>query len=133
MKILTAVVFLLLSISANAASVTLNWTFDNTSTATCEGSTTANPLPAATYCPLSSFIVQELINGIWTTKTASIASVLRTITYPNVAPGVKTYRVVANSSGTLSAPSNEASITVPSGAPKAPAITVTISVALPSP
>lgn len=131
MKTLTAVIFLFLSISANAASVTLNWTFDNSATATCAESTATNPLPAATYCPLSNFQVQELVNGIWTTKTVSIAPSLRTITYPNVAPGVKTYRVVANSSGTLSAPSNEASITVPSGSPKSPAITVTISVATP--
>jgi hypothetical protein len=131
MKTLTAVIFLLLSISANAASVTLNWTFDTSATATCAESTTANPLPAATYCPLSNFQVQELVNGIWTTKTASVAAVLRTITYPNVAPGVKTYRVIANSNGTLSAPSNEGSVTVPSGSPKSPAITVTISVAVP--
>ncbi len=131
MKILTAVIFLFLSISANAASVTLNWTFDSSATATCAESTTANPLPAATYCPLSNFQIQELVNGIWTTKTVSVASSLRTITYPNVAPGPKSYRVVANSNGTLSAPSNEANITVPSASPKSPAVTVTISVAVP--
>lgn len=131
MKFLITTVFSLFSISANAASVTLNWTFDNSATAVCAESTAANPLPATTYCPLSNFQVQELVNGIWTTKTLGVASSLRTITYPNVAPGVKTYRVLANSNGTLSAPSTEASITVPSASPKAPAITVTISVATP--
>lgn len=131
MKRLLAIGLAIFSISANAASVTLNWTFDNSTTAVCAESTAANPLPAATFCPLSNFQVQELVNGIWTTKSASVGSSLRTITYPNIAPGVKTYRVVAVSNGTLSAPSNEASITVPSASPKAPAITVTISVATP--
>jgi hypothetical protein len=123
MRILTAVVFLLISISANAGSVTINWIFDNSATATCfDGS------PAAANCPLTGFEVQEQINGIWTVKNG-VAATLRTTSYTNVSPGRRCYRLRANSNGTFSLPSTEACIDVPVSAPKAPTITVTVTIA----
>lgn len=130
-RVILAIITTLLASSALAANVVVNWTFDTSATATCHGSTAANPLPAATYCPLTSFQVQEQINGIWTTKDTAVAASLRSVSYANVAPGRKCYRVLALSNTNASGPSNEACIEVPYASPKAPVITVTISVAGP--
>lgn len=111
---------------ANAGNVTLTWTFDSSSSATC-----ADGSPAATNCPVDSFQVQELVNNIWTAKSPNVSGASRNVTYTNVSAGVHTYRVLASSSGTLSVPSNQASITVAPSAPKAPVITVTVAVGSP--
>lgn len=116
-------VFLLFLLSitsvASAGNVTLNWTFSATTCA--DGS----PL---TGCAATGFEVQEKINSIWTVK-GGVAVAARSVSYTDVAPGEHCYRIRTNANGTFSAPSNEACITVPAAVPRAPVITVTISVA----
>ncbi len=125
-RIAVVLVLLMLSTVASAAgTVTLNWNFDTSATATC-----ADGSPVAGNCPLTGFEIQEQINGIWTVKNG-VAATSRTTSYANVSGGQHCYRVRANSNGTFSLPSNESCITVPASAPKAPVITVTVSVAVP--
>lgn len=121
---------LMLAISAPsvalATDAVINWTFDSSATATC-----ANGQPAATHCPLTAFQVQELVDGNWVAKSPSIGPALRTVTYSNVVPGRRCYRVLAVSGDKLSDPSTEGCTTVPYANPRAPTITVTVTVTMP--
>lgn len=111
---------------AQAGNVTLTWTFDSSSSATC-----ADGSPVAGNCPVDSFQVQERINNIWTAKSPNLSGAVRNHTYTNVSAGQHCYRILASSNGTLSVPSNESCITVSPSAPKAPVITVTIALGSP--
>lgn len=114
---LSALLFLFAGV-AGAGNVTLNWTFNPTTCA--DGAPLVN-------CPATGFEIQELVGEIWTVKNG-VAATSRTTSYTNVSAGRHCYRVRTNSNGTFSAPSNEACIDVPASAPRAPVITVTITV-----
>ncbi len=124
MKYFIAILLLAFAGLANAGNVTLTWTFDSSATATCADGT------PATGCPVDSFQIQEKINNVWTARP-NVSGTLRNTTIANVSAGVHTYRILASSNGTLSAPSNEAAITVAPSAPKAPVITVTVAIGSP--
>lgn len=119
MKFLFVIVALAFAGVANAGNITLNWTFN---AATCEDGS-----PSAGNCVATGFEVQEQINGIWTVKNG-VASTLRTTSYTGVSPGRHCYRLRANANGTFSLPSNEVCLDVPASAPRAPVVTVTITV-----
>lgn len=118
MKYLFAIAALLFASIVSAGNVTLNWTFDASTCA--DGSAVSN-------CTATGFEIQEQLNGIWTVKNG-VAATARTTSYTNVTAGRHCYRLRANANGTFSLPSNEACIDVPASAPKAPVITVTITV-----
>lgn len=118
MKYVFALVALLFASVASAGNVTLNWVFNATTCA--DGSALAN-------CTVTGFEIQEQINSIWTVKNG-VAAASRTHSYTDVSPGRHCYRLRTNANGTFSAPSNEACIDVPASAPRAPTITVTITV-----
>jgi hypothetical protein len=118
MKALFVLVALLFASVASAGNVTLNWTFNATDCA--DGSALSN-------CAATGFEIQEQVNGVWTVKNG-VAATARTTSYTNVAAGRHCYRVRTNANGTFSVPSNEACIDVPASAPRAPVITVTITV-----
>lgn len=118
MKYLFILVALLFAGVASAGNVTLNWTFNATTCA--DGSTLSN-------CVHTGFEVQEQINSVWTVK-GGVGSTLRTVSYTDVSPGRHCYRLRTHATGTFSVPSNEACIDVPASAPRAPTITITITV-----
>lgn len=118
MKFLFVIFLFMVAGVANAGNVTLNWTFNPDSCA--DGSALSN-------CPATGFEIQELVGEIWTVKNG-VASTSRTASYTNVSSGRHCYRVRTNSNGTFSEPSNEACVDVPASAPRAPVITVTITV-----
>lgn len=122
MKYIVALLLLAFAGVASAGNVTLTWTMDTTVCA--DGS-------PGSACPTDSFQVQERINNIWTAKTPNVSGAVRNTTYANVSAGQHCYRILASSNGTLSAPSNEACITVAPSAPKAPVITVTVAIGSP--
>lgn len=129
MRYVVAALMILMSSAAYAGNVTLNWVFDASATATC-----ADGSPAAQNCPATGFEIQELdSNNIWSVREG-VAATTRTRTYTNVAAGAtRCYRIRTNSNGTFSEPSSQACVTVPSVAPKAPSVTVVVSVSLPTP
>lgn len=118
MKYLFTLVALLFAGVASAGNVTLNWVYNSTTCA--DGS-------ALTNCTATGFEIQEQVNNVWTVKNG-VAATLRTTSYTNVSPGRHCYRLRTNANGTYSDPSNEACIDVPASAPRAPTITVTITV-----
>lgn len=127
MKYFICLILLTICGVANAGNVTITWQFDASSTATCVDGT-----PAATNCPVQSFVVEQQTNNIWTAKSPHLSGSLRSHTYTGIAAGRHCFRLKANSNGTLSAASNEVCLDVPPSAPKAPTITVTIAVGSPS-
>jgi hypothetical protein len=127
MKYLVALALLIFSFAANAGNVTITWTFDSTSAATC-----ADGSPAAANCPVDSFRVEQQVNSIWTAKSPNLSGAVRNHTYANISAGRQCFRIRASSNGTLSDPSNEVCVDVAPTAPKAPIITVTVAVGSPA-
>lgn len=127
MKCLFALLISLFALPALAGNVSFSWTFDTSATATC-----ADGSPA-TGCPVTSFVIQQEINSVWTALTPSLSPTLRSHTYQNVSGGRKCYRMVANANGTLSVPSNAVCVDVPAAAPKAPNITISVAIGSPNP
>lgn len=119
MKFLFVLILTLFAGVASAGNVTLNWTFNPVDCA--DGSALSN-------CQATGFEIQEQVNGVWTVKNG-IAATARTHSYTNVSVGRHCYRLRTNANGTFSAPSNEACVDVAPSAPRAPTITVTITVA----
>lgn len=117
---LFAVIALLLTSVANAGNVTITWTHD---AATCADNT------APGNCAVTGFEVQEKVNDVWTVRNT--VGVVLTTGYTNVLPGRHCYRLRAVASGVFSSPSNEACIDMPASPPRAPVITVTITIATP--
>lgn len=118
MKYLFGLIALFFAGLASAGNVTLNWVFNPANCA--DGSALSN-------CVATGFEIQEQINGIWTVKNG-VAATVRTTSYTDVSVGRHCYRLRTNANGTFSDPSNEACIDVPASAPRAPTITVTITV-----
>lgn len=128
MKYVFGLILFLAAFAASAGNVSMSWTFDTSATATC-----ADGSPAAANCPVTSFVIQQEVNSIWTALTPSLSPTLRTHTLQNVSGGRKCYRMVANANGTLSVPSNAVCVDVPASAPKAPLITISVAIGSPSP
>lgn len=115
-------VFFLGTTTAQAQTVnrraTLNWTAPTV----CKGGA------ALSNCVVVGYSIQRLMNNEWTQVGTTAANVL-TYTEQNLSLGTHTYRVLANSAGGPSDPSNEVSksFDVP-GAPGNLVITVTITI-----
>lgn len=128
MKYVFGLLLFLVALTASAGNVSFSWTFDTSATATC-----ADGSPAATNCPVTSFVLQQEINSVWTALTPSLSPTLRAHTLQNVPGGRKCYRMVSNANGTLSVPSNAVCVDVPASSPKAPLITISVAIGSPNP
>lgn len=105
MKILVAIVFGLLSFSANAAAPNpLLWNTDYLSWTAPTACTDGGPI---TVCPITGYDVQvaPTVTGTFVAIGSTAATVLEFIR-ANVAEGANCYRVIAKSAGGNSAPSS---------------------------
>lgn len=127
MKYVLGLLLFLVALTVNAGNVAMSWTFDTSATATCADGT------PATGCAVTSFVLQQEVNTVWTALTPSLSPTLRSHTLQNVPGGRKCYRMVANANGTLSVPSNAVCVDVPASAPKAPLITISVAIGSPNP